>query len=145
MNREAIDAALFALIWDGSTFKNDQATARKLRHWNDVSAAEMPALFLAGGKQIVIRTAANGLPTHWHIMREIYVYVRTAGAASPQTVLNPILDLLDAKLGPNGIGTPQTLGGLVQYARIEGTIETSEGTLGDLEVAIIPVLISATA
>lgn len=144
MNREETDEALLDLVWDDA-FQNDKAGARKLRHWNDVTPTEMPALFMAGGRQVVVRTAANGLPTHWHIERQLYVYVRTEGALSPQTVLNPILDLLDQKLGPNGIGAPQTLGGLVQYARIEGVVETSEGTLGDLEVAIVPILISVTS
>jgi hypothetical protein len=34
-----------------------------------------------------------------------------------------------------------TLGGLVNYCRIEGDIETDEGLLGEQAVAIIPVSI----
>lgn len=145
MNSEAIDAALLDLVWDGATFRTTKPEARILRHWNDVSPSGRPALFMAAGKRSVVKTAANGLPTHWHIERMLYVYVSTQGATSPGAVLNPILDTLCAKLEASAAGRPQTLGGLVHYARVEGAIETSEGTLGDTEVAIIPVLLSVTA
>jgi hypothetical protein len=145
MNSEAIDAALLDLVWDGATFRTTKAEARILRHWNDVSPSSRPALFMAAGKRSVIRTAANGLPTHWHIERILYLYVSTQGAISPGAVLNPILDTLCARLEANAAGQAQTLGGLVQFARIEGAIETSEGTLGDTEVAILPILLSVTA
>ena len=71
----------------------------------------------------------------------LYVYVATKGAASPGEVLNPILDYIEAALADPFPGQAQTLGGLVEYARIEGLIETSEGTLGDDEVCIIPVMV----
>jgi len=138
MNREAIFAALFALV---STPPALVTKSRKLLHWNDVPASQQPALFQAQGKQTVSQPAANGLPTKWVLDATLYVYVNTQGAASPGEVLNPILDAITAALDANAIGTPQTLGGLVEWARIEGSIETSEGTLGDQEVAMIPVRI----
>jgi len=138
MNREDIYAALFALVWDGNTFLNPEDQARTLKHWTDVPANQLPAMFMAQGRQTVGQTPANGLPPKWTLEARLYIYVGTRGATSPGAALNPILDVLTAKLnaGPTG---PQRLGGLVEWARIEGTIETSEGTLGDLEVAIVPV------
>jgi len=141
MNREAIFSALFALVSSPAAL---QTKSRKLLHWNDVPASQRPALFQAQGRQTVAQPAANGLPTKWYLEASLYLYVSTEGAASPGEVLNPILDAITATLEPNAIGTPQTLGGLVQWARIEGTIETSEGTLGDTEVAIIPIRILTT-
>lgn len=140
ISREPIFSAAFELAWDDAIFNNPKATARTLRHWNDVAPEEMPAMFLAQGNQSTLGTAANGLPTRWQLDASFYLYVRRDGDLSPGEVLNPILDALEAKFDPTAFG-PQTLDGLVQWARIEGTVETSEGTLGDLEVCIIPIRI----
>jgi hypothetical protein len=51
------------------------------------------------------------------------------------------MDAICAALDVNAAGQPQQLGGLAQWARVDGNIETSEGTLGNLEVAIIPIRI----
>lgn len=138
--REQIFEALFDLVWPvaSATFKNDRATARTLRHWNDVAPEEMPALFLAQGDQTPTYVV-NGQPPKWAIEARLYLYVTHDGALSPGEVLNPILDTIIQAFNPNAIGVPQQLGGLVQWARIDGAIETSEGTLGTIEVAQIPL------
>jgi len=140
MNRENIYAALFTLA---SSPPGLVTKSRKLLHWNDVGPGEMPALFQAQGNETLVKPAANGLPSVWMLEATLYLYVRTEGQ-SPGPVLNPLLDAITAKFDANVIGVPQTLGGLVQWARIEGTIETSEGTLGDTEVALIPVRMLAS-
>jgi hypothetical protein len=136
MNREAIYSALFALV---STAPGLVTTSRKLLHWNDVQSSARPALFQAQKGETAIQS--TGLPTKWMLGVDIYVYVSTKGTDHPGAVLNPILDAIAAKLDMPFPGQPQTLGGLVQYARIDGRIETDEGTLGDDAVAIIPVSI----
>lgn len=138
MNREAIFAALFALV---SATPGVVTKSRKLLHWNDVSPSAQPALFQAQGKQTVGQPAANGLPTKWMLEATLYLYVNTQGATSPGEVMNPVLDAITALLDPTPLGQPQTLGGLVQWVRIEGSIDTFEGTLGDQEVAMIPIRI----
>jgi hypothetical protein len=134
MNREAIYSALFTLA---ASAPGLITTSRKLKHWNDLSASEMPALFLTQGQQTP--ATVTGQPTRWELNATLWVYVPTLGANSPGEVLNPILDSICKNLDYPFPGQPQTLGGLVQYARIDGTIETSEGTLGDIEVVRIPV------
>lgn len=138
MNREAIYAALFALV---SGADGLVTTSRKLKHWSDVPASQRPALFQTQGRETVLATAANGLPSRWLLEATLYIYVSTPSSISPGEVLNPILDAIAEALAPTPAGTPQTLSGLVEYARIEGAIETSEGTLADDEVALIPVRI----
>ena len=142
MTREDIYAELFGLV-SGATLEGGAVafvtSDRKLKHWSDVKAAERPALFQAQKRETLINS--TGMPGKWLLHVDLYVYVSTKGAASPGEVLNPILDAIDAILAPHPARGAQTLGGLVQYARIEGTIETSEGTLGDDEVAIVPVQI----
>ena len=134
MTREPIYAAIFALVASSPAFIT---TSRKLRHWSDVGPSEQPALFQAQKRETA--TQSTGKPTVWHGSLDLYVYVNTAGAVSPGTVLNPLLDAIDAAFERHPARGPQTLGGLVQWCRIEGAIETSEGTLGDIEVAIIPI------
>jgi hypothetical protein len=136
MNRENIYAALFAAV---SGAPGLVTASRRLRHWSDVSSSDLPALFLAQGKQVVGPPAAIGLPTRWMLEATIYLYVGTQGAASAGTVLNPIVDAITAMFDPNGASVVQTLGKRVEWARIEGAIETSEGMLGDVEVCMIPV------
>jgi hypothetical protein len=136
MNREDIYAALFAQI---AAAPGLVTASRRLRHWSDVASSDLPALFLAQGKQMVGPPAAIGLPTRWILEATVYLYVGTQGAVAPGTGLNPIVDAITGMFDPNGAAIPQTLGGLVEWARIEGTIETSEGMLGDVEVCMVPV------
>lgn len=139
MNREPIYQALFDLV---SAAPGLVTKSRKLLHWNDVPATQRPALFQTQKSEAAIQT--TGVPTKWMLSVEIYIYVSTLGAAHPGAVMNPILDAISAALDYKPVGAPQTLGGLVHWARIEGTIATDEGTLGDDAVAIIPVHILAT-
>lgn len=136
MNREPIYSALFTLV---SQAPGLVTMSRKLKHWADVPAGQRPALFQAQVSENAMRVSR--MPTRWLLAVRLYVYVSTKGASSPGEVLNPILDYIDAALDDPFPGQPQTLGGLVEYARIDGVIETSEGTLGDDEVCIIPVMI----
>lgn len=140
MNREAIYQALFAKL---AAVPGLKTTSRKLRHWSDVQASEQPALFQAQKNEVGIRQ--QGLDTKWTLNLDIYVYVNTSGEACPASQLNQIMDDIEAALLPdNQIKNTNTLGGLVHHCRIEGSIETDEGTLGDQAVAIVPIVILAT-
>jgi hypothetical protein len=134
MNREAIYSALFNLVL---TAPGLITTSRKLLHWDDVQLSAMPALFQAQGAQTAL--AHTGMPTRWEMTATLWIYVSTMDAGNPGSIINPIVDAIAAALDLDAFAKPQTLGGLVAYARIEGTAETSEGTLGDREVIKIPV------
>ena len=139
MNREDIFSALFDLVVQAPGLIT---TSRKLKHWSDVQTSEMPALFMTQGGETALRVTR--MPTRWVLSASLYIYVSTDGRDNPGEVINPILDYLTTQLTDPFPGVPQTLGGLVEYARIEGTIETSEGTLGEIEVAVIPIQILTT-
>lgn len=136
ITREPIYAALFALLAGSAGYT---VTERRLRHWNDVEPSEQPYLALQEGRQL--GKTDTGKPTIWTLDCNVYIYCRTDGGAAPGPILNPLLDAIEAALAPLGGVSVQTLGGLVHYARIEGAIETDEGTLGDQAVAIIPIQI----
>lgn len=144
--RETLYAALFAKF-AGLTFSSGGATSfgttsRRLEHWEEVELEGYPALFMVQATERVVQT--RGLPPKWSLGILLYIYVRTLAQQDktvvPSTLLNPIIDALDTALRHDDLqaGTC-TLGGLVSHAWISGPIETSEGNLGDLEVAVVPV------
>jgi hypothetical protein len=110
--------------------------SRRLQMWSDVNKADQPAIFQIQ-KHEIAKTTTNQ-PTTWTLKVDIYIYANSSDKAiAPSTILNPLLDAITAALAPQGEN--QTLGGLVQYCRISGAIETDEGVLGDQSVAIIPL------
>jgi hypothetical protein len=136
--REPIYAALFALIESAADFVTAE---RRLRHWSDVAPAEQPALFQSQ-KSEVAAVKALGAPTVWTLGVEFYLYVHSSDPyQAPATVLNPLIDAVEAALAPAATTGVQDLGlpAMVQHAYIAGKIETDEGALGDQAIAIIPV------
>ncbi len=140
MTREDIFSGLFNLV---TTAPGLVTTSRKLLHWDSVQPSEMPALYQAQGNQTAM--AVTRLPTRWLLSATLWIYVSTQGEKSPGEVLNPILDAITTALDQAFPGVPQTIGGLVEYVRIEGAIETFEGTLGSLEICRIPVVMLTAA
>lgn len=138
MTREPIYAALFAKLQAVDGFVT---VSRRLKHWADVPPVEQPALFMAQKRETV--TTTPGLNPVWVFSVDVYLYAHTQGDAnlSPGAILNPLIDSITAALAPEVVSNKQTLGGLVQHAWIDGSIETDEGVLGEQGVAIIPVTI----
>lgn len=136
MNREAIYGALFGLAARAAAFRT---TGRRLRHWSDVGPAEQPALFMVQKRETATRQ--RGQPAKWVLHVDLFVYAHAPDElTSPATILNPLLDAVEAAIAPdNAASNLQTLGGLVQHAWIAGAIETDEGVLGGQAVAIVPV------
>jgi hypothetical protein len=138
ITREPIYAALFARAATAASFVT---AARRLRHWSDLTPAEQPALFMRQ-KSEVATLATLGAPTVWRLSLELYVYAHASDPyVAPATVLNPLVDAVDAALAPDAVTGVQDLGlpGSVRHAAIAGKLETTEGVLRDQAVAIIPV------
>ena len=136
--REPIYAALFDLAAGAAGFVTAE---RRLRHWWDVAPAEQPALFMTQ-KSEVASVKTLGAPTVWTLLVELYFYANSSDPyLSPATVLNPLVDAVEAALAPAATTGLQDLGlpSMVQHAMIAGKIETEEGVLGDQAIAIIPV------
>jgi hypothetical protein len=137
IRREPVYAALWSLVAQAGDF----ATAeRRLKHWSDVSPAEQPAVFMCE-KGSEARVKALGAPAVWTLYADFYVYAHSSDPyTAPATVLNPLLDAIEAALAPPATGV-QDLGlpAVVQHAYIAGKIETDEGVLGDQAIAIVPV------
>jgi hypothetical protein len=138
ISREPIYSALFGLLETAADFA---VVDRRLRHWSDVAPAEQPALFMAQ-KTETASVKTLGAPTVWTLSVDLYVYAHSSDPyLAPATVLNPLLDAVEAALAPSATTGIQDLGvpAMVQHAYISGKIETDEGVLGDQAVAIVPV------
>ena len=135
MTREAIYEALFARLTAAAGF----ATAsRRLRHWSDVGPAEQPALFQVQKSETARRDA--GLPPRWTLAVDLFVYAQAPDdVTAATTVINPLLDAIEAALAPDPVTNVQSLGGLVAHCWIAGKVETDEGVLGGQAVAIVPI------
>lgn len=136
MNREPIYAALFAKL---AAVPGFVTMSRRLKHWNDCDKSIQPALYMAQTGESA--DTVRGQPTRWTLAVDVYVYARTDGELAPGPVINPLIDAIEQALAPNAIENAQTLGGLVEWCRVDGAIQTDEGTLGEQLVQIIPVLI----
>lgn len=138
MNREAIYSSLFDLLSNAYSW----ATAsRVLLHWSDCDRLQQPAMFMVqAGEQAIVQTRQ---PTVYQMNVQVYIYAhsQTLDGENPSQILNKLLDAVTAAMKPSRAAEVQTLGGLVQYARIEGAIETDEGFLGEQAVAIVPITI----
>ncbi len=138
IDRETIYAALFARLSGAAAFAT---TARRLRHWNELTPAEQPALFMRQ-KAETATVPTLGAPTVWTLGVDLYVYAHSSDPyAAPAMVLNPLIDAVETALAPVAATGVQDLGlpAMVQHACIAGKIEIDEGTLRDQAVAIIPV------
>lgn len=134
MTREPIYQALFDLLSTASVFNR---ASRKLPHWECMSSGDQPALFVVQKHESPVQQ--TNFPPVWRLTVDVYLYARSSDEnVPPSSILNPLIDavcnVLRYKHGEN-----QTLCGLVDYARIAGSIETDEGLLGDQSVVIIPV------
>ena len=135
MIREPIYAALLTKL-NVAAFNT---ASRRFRMFTDVANPDMPALFLMQKDEIA--TVVPGLNTVWTIQAEaaIYVSVTADPSAPPSSILNPLLDAVEAALAPSPVTNKQTLGGLVQHCCISGPIRIDEAINGDVSIAIIPI------
>jgi hypothetical protein len=141
MTREAAYVALFGLLQTLKGAGKFATVDRRLRTLDDMQVPELPALFMTVGNQT--RRVRAGLPPRRTLGADIYVYAASPDAKlASATILNPLLDLVENALEPQGVFQPQqTLGGLVAHAWIEGTILTFEAIKTARAAALIPVTI----
>lgn len=154
VNRNEIVDALFARL---AAIPGLKTSSRRLLDFDSVDDSQMPALFLTVGEQQ--SSNQKGLPTVWRIKCNVYLYVKNTAPEGPGAQLLDFITAVEAALemqpgeatSPNArfanAPTAQntTLGGLASGCWISGSIESDEGALGDLAVAIIPIDILTVA
>lgn len=140
IRREAAFVALAALL-DGLKAAGKAKTfSRRVQTLDKTEAQAMPALYLGPGPQQVAQS--TNLPPTRTLGALVYVYAANPDKATPaSTILNGLLDEIEAALKPSPATGRQTLGDTVAHAWVEGTIEIYEGVLGERAAAIVPVQI----
>ncbi len=139
MTREPIYLALFNKLNAIKTAGTVGVCSRRLVHWKDADISS-PCIYMSQGRQLG-EHQLKGSPYKWDLEVNLFVYVNVPDGSDPAPVINPILDAIEASISPLLAGTTQTLGGLCDSVYIDGAIETFEGTLGEIEVAIVPLKI----
>lgn len=142
MTRAPLYAALYAEAQALKTAGTVRTVSDILLPFDQVPSEDRPALFQTVTRETPHYVSAIATPHAWTIEATWWVYVSRPDGTPPQAVLGPVLDAIEARLTPlHGI---VTLGGLVEKVQL-GTIETSEGTLGNDEIAIVPVRLTVAA
>jgi hypothetical protein len=141
MNRENIFRTLFATIADIPQVKT---ASREFRSFSSVAPEDMPAVFMTCRTQ-GISYGNRMVPPVYTFDLSLFVYVfKQETEKSSQEVLNEVLDALDVSLEALATATADPLNeSSITQCRVMGTIETDEGALGDLAVAIVPVQVIA--
>lgn len=149
VSREAVMEALFNLFSGGQTGPGGNVTginsySRKVILPADVArqGLKLPALMLyrLTEKQQFI---SDALPPRriWPVLVVVVFKNTNRATTAGDTIINPILDSIEACLLPtNPFGT-QNLGGLVQYVKIDGEImiEPGDTDTDGLGGAVIPL------
>lgn len=119
-------------------------TSQRLRHWDDVSAAEQPAMFLERAPQTAEQKHAFGV-TGWHWRVLVWIYYRVDGykteSTYPDLLTDQFLDKIEETFQTDPNNGPVTLGGLVNHCWIDGTIVWESGTNDGQAVLVIPLSI----
>jgi hypothetical protein len=142
-SRESVAAALFTLlqatqIAGQPAFKS---SSRRPKIWSNATPAEQPAMYLAHTGEQLVQNQSYGL-TKYLLHFEILIYARADATPStvPDTLINSILDAIDAQMQSTPPGDRQTLGNVVYHAWIEGEILIDGAILDQQQVVImIPV------
>lgn len=135
--REQVFDALFDVL---KTVPGLVTASRRLKNVQDMQPEELPAAFQLQGKQELVYKGSVPTVADMTATWALYGYSSDPDVA-PSTVLNNLIDAACAALAPPAYTDKQTLGGLVEYAAIDGDIEIYEGILADKAVALLPIRI----
>lgn len=149
MTREPIYAAIFA-FFAGLTTGNAplfKTATRRPTTWESVPPEDQPALLMRQKSEL--GEHRKYLPTKWTLHLDLLLYVHTGAGTDhdviPSQLINPLLDAIEASLVIDDVvNNVCTLGGLVSYCAIEGSVEIFLGNLGDEAVAIVPIKVLVT-
>lgn len=135
--REAVYAALFAKL---QTLPGIVTVSRRLQNVQDVQPESFPAAFQLQGEQQSRYSGNTPSVFTWKADWLLYAHSDDP-TVPPSTQLNTLIDAACALLDPPPGQNKQSLGGLVEYCAIDGSIQVFEGVLSDRAVAILPISI----
>jgi hypothetical protein len=140
LKTELIEKALFDLIKAALPADTFRTVSRIARIWSAVGPENQPALFLIPGGGVITQDQAFGI-TKYLLAYDVLVYTRSdeGSKTPPQTLFNECWAAIDTALRASPPGFPQTLGGLVTNAWIEGQVLIDTGILDEQCAVKIPI------
>ncbi len=145
IDREAIFAALFALVSPAYAWKS--TPSRRLKLWGDVPLEQRPALFQFEGTEEGYTYTQSPNPKRV-LEARLFVYTNCKDTnVVGATQMNQIITAIETALLPQisdtkgGNGQRNSLGGLVHSCRIEGRVFRDPGDLDGDGLLRIPVII----
>lgn len=142
--REPIYSALWQIVsFDPRIAAVFATTSRSTRHFEDVSAEEMPALFMLQKRETWQRPG-KGISPKRTLMAHFLCYQYNAAPNQNfnATGINALMDVIDDVLTTvNNPGNTQTLGGLVEHVYIEGDVEIADALLQEKSIFVVPLTI----
>lgn len=144
-DREAVSVALFNLINGAVTAAMPgyfQTVDRTPRDVGDIPPANQPSLSVFKISEVAAQNQAYGA-TRYRLHYSVLCYARASSERTAiwETICNTILTAIDnAMVGPLK-GQPNTLGGLVGNAWIEGQTLIDNGIIDQQMALLIPVIV----
>jgi hypothetical protein len=142
VSRETVSNALFNLlaatqIGGLPAFKSK---SRKGKIWSNTNPSDQPAMFLIHTGEQAVQNQSYGL-TKYLLHFEIVIYARADANPTqiPDTLINALLDAIDAQMQSKPPGERQTLGNVVYHAWIEGEILIDTGIIDQQIAIMVPV------
>lgn len=141
-DREAVFSALFAKMVTAYAWKN--TPTRRVLLWTDVPTEQRPSMHQFEGHDETWEWPNSANP---RVYLEASIFIYTAckdPSVIGTTILNDVLTSVTNALLPSGADLTtgrQTLGGLVQWARIQGSVTRVPGDIDGDGMAIVPIRI----
>lgn len=146
VSRETVAAALLTLLQPTQyTLPGGQPTlfqtvGRNVQTWGAIAVGDQPAMFIVHSGEQIVQSQAYGLSKYMlHFELVIYARADASPAAVPDTLINAMLDAIDAQMQSAPKGERQTLGGVVYHAWIEGDVFIDSGILDQQIAMLVPV------
>lgn len=111
---------------------------RRVRLLEDMEDGELPALFMGVASQEMARVTKS--PPRHFLDALLFVYAANPDdTVAAAIALNGYIDVIEALLAAPPGFEEQTLGGAVEFCRLDGKLEIFDGPRGVRAAAILPV------
>lgn len=137
--REQVAVALFNLLSNVPGIAN---SSRRPALWSN--AVAMPMLYMGNPTEQYVYEHGTAMPPTVTLEFDMFLYINSGQDpnTNPDTEMNNLLDAIDAALAAIPNGPPQSvqdLGGIVNHAWIEGTVNRAPGYLNGEGMALFTI------
>ena len=141
-SRETVYTALMTFL---ATAVGAQTVSRVTVPESVIAGASLPFIEQLPSSEGAESQGAN-LPVRWRIRQPVSIYVDTSGVnVVGDTIVNNMLDALEAALKPNVVTGYQTLNGTVIWCRMQGVLLKEPGYQTNIGAALVAIELLTTS